>query len=185
MGRYSGKYKGKRGKVDFVEDIIGTEPLAGTYEERAKVAKMLEQEKLLIQDCERKFMEKIRKEREKELLKKLTDKDKWIDICRKIEWLLPYVAEKTTFEYLKQLQEKEPEICQEIMKYLFHPSDIKNLDAYIERIIQIGHGPKNKIKLERVIKIERSIKKIKPKIQIEENGKRIDIGEKITGRKIA
>ena len=187
--RYKGKYKGKRGKIDYIEDIIGTEPLSGTYEDRKKMAKMLKKDDLEREAQERKELQTIRREKLQLLREKLKKEGKnrvrWEDVNRKIEWLLPYVCEPAAHEYLKIIQQKSPEICQQIMKYLFHPEDIKRLDNYIYRVKQVGHGPKNKIKLQRVIKIERAIRKIKPKIQIERDGERIDISQKLRGRQVA
>lgn len=183
MGKHSFK-KPKSAKeaakrVDVVEDIIGTEPLAGTYEARAKQTKMHERERLLVEEWKRKQYEELRKKRADELRKTLEDTTKYHDVLRKIEYIMPYVLEPNAYQYIQNLYEADIKLCQQIMIILFDDYAMTKLDAYVEHIVKTGRGPKNKIKLNYVIRLVRELQGIKPKIEVERDGKRTELGRHI------
>jgi len=176
MGHLHGKYKGKTGKIDTIEDLIGTEELSGTYKGREKNWKIIKHEKRLIADWQEKQMEKIRLKREEEIRVMLADQVKVLDINQKIGFLLPFLLDNDAYRYLFTLRQLEPKICQTIMHYLFSPEDLEKLDIYVEVITKRGYGPKDKISLITVMKIERLIRGTKPKIEVERDGERRRIG---------
>ncbi len=184
MTRLKGKYKGKTGKIDVVEDIIGTEPLSGTYEGREHNWKVIKREKMLIEDWQRKQFEKAREKREKEIRTMMADQITVQNINQKIDFLLPYLLDNDAYRHLNTLRQLEPKLCQHIMHYLFQPKDLQKIDLYVEVITKRGYGPKKKVSLTTIMKIERKIKGIKPKIEVERDGERKTLQETIA-RKIA
>lgn len=184
MAHLKGKYKGKTGKIIVVEDIIGTEPLSGTYKGREHNWKIIKHEKMLIEDWQRKQLEKIREKRENEIRTMMADQIKVTNINEKIDYLLPYLLDNDAYRHINTLRQLEPELCQHIMHYLFQPRDLQKIDLYVEVITKRGYGPKKKISLITIMKIERKIKGIKPKIEVERDGERKTIQETIA-RKVA
>lgn len=185
MARLKGKYKGKTGKIDIIEDIIGTEPLSGTYEGRKQNWKNIQKEKLFIEELRKKKLEEYKKKHEDIIRDTLQDQQKYNQILQKINFLLPFLLTDDAYMYISTLRYLEPNICKRIMHYLFQPDDIRKLDLYVETIRRRGYGPKKRIALNTIIKIERKVKNIKPKIEVERDGKRETFQEKIGARKIA
>jgi len=183
MGKYTGKHKGKRGKIDYIEDIIGTEPLSGTYKERDKMAKKLRNEKMLKKAQEDVYLRGVRKKREEEIMLKLMDVKKNNSIEQKIGYVLKNVLEPSAYEYINIIRQMNQELCHKICYCLFPPDTMLKLDSYVQRILTHG-PPREKIKLSTILKYERAIKGIKPSIKIEEDGIRIDIKDRISGRKV-
>ncbi len=172
MPHLKGKYKGKTGKIDVVEEIIGTEPLRGTYKGRKHNQKIIDREKMLVADFQRKRLEKLRSKREQEIRKTMADQVKVGNMNQKIGFILPYLTDPDAYRYLFTLLQLEPIICQNIMYYLFPPRDLKNLDMYVDVITKKGHGPKKKISLITIMKIERKVRGVKIKVEVERDGKR-------------
>lgn len=185
MARLKGKYKGKTGKIDVIEDIIGTEELSGTYEGRELNWKRIEQERKLAADWQAKQLREARDRKEKELRKTMTDQVKILELNQKIDYLLPFLLDEDAYRYINVLRQLEPKICNVIMHYLFPPNDIEKIDTYVEVITKRGYGPKRKISLATIMKYERHIKKIKPKIEVEIDGERKSLQEAIGARKVA
>jgi len=158
MPRLKGKYKGKTGKIDIIEDILGTEALKGTYEARKRVAKINALEEKQKQAETQKRIEVIKKQREKLLRGKFLDDRKVAEINRKIDFILPFVLEFNAYYYLQRINKEEPEISKTIIKYLFPPSDMGLLDGYVEAIQKRGRGPKNKVTYDTIDRIYRKIK---------------------------
>ena len=185
MPRLKGKYKGKTGKIDVIEDIIGTEPLSGTYKGREHNWKIIEREKRLIADFQKKQLNEARKRREKELRETITNQVLITDLNAKIDYLLPYLLDNDAYRHLNTLRQLEPAICQVIMHYLFPPRELKKIDTYVAVITKRGYGPKRKISLTTVMKYERHIRGIKPKIEVEVDGRRKSLREAVGARKVA
>lgn len=172
-----GKYKGKSGKIDVMEDYIGTEELSGTYEGRKHNWKVIKREKLIRKDIENKAIEAFRKKREDELRAVLVDQGYVEDVNQKIGTLLTWVLMPDAFRYMCMIYATEPKIGQEMMTHLMAPMDVNRLDEYLDAIRTRGHGPKKRITLTTIVKLERKIKKIKGKILVEREGKRTEIKE--------
>lgn len=186
MTKLKGKYKGKSGKIDVVEDYIGTEELSGTYEGRKKNWQIIKHERMLKEDMEVKYLEKLRKAKEDKIRSQLKTIEQYDDINDKIGFLLSYLLEPEAYGYINLLRQAEPEVCKEMMKYLFQPNDINNIDLYVETITKLGHGPKKRIGFTTIMKIYRKVKGIKGKIKIvNKKGEEFDIKELFQGRKIA
>ncbi len=177
MPHLKGKYKGKTGKIDVMEDYLGTEELSGTYEGRKKNWKIIEAENFAKKEIENKTIEAFRKKREDELRKVLEDAGYVESVNQKINTLLTWVLVPDAYRYMCMIYATEPLIGQEMMKHLLSPMDVKSLDIYLDAIRTRGHGPRQRITLTTIVKLERKIKKIKGKVLIERNGKREDIKE--------
>ena len=185
MPRLRGKYKGKSGKIDVVEDIIGTEPLSGTYKGRKHNWKIIERERKLIADLQKKQLNEARKRREKEIRITMANQVLVTGLHQKIDYLLPYLLDNDAYRHLNTLRQLEPTICQTIIHYLFPPKELEKIDIYVEIIAKRGYGPKKKITLDVVMKYERHIRGIKPKIEVEIDGRRKSLQEAIGARKVA
>lgn len=176
MPHLKGKHKGKTGKIIAIEDLIGTEELSGTYEGREKNWKIIKHEKMLIADWQEKQLKAYKDKKEKEIRAMLADQVKVLDINQKIGFLLPFLLDNDAYRHLFTLLQMEPDVCQKMMHYLFSAKDLKNIDMYVDVITKRGYGPKKKISLIRVMKIERKVRGIKPKIEVERDGERRRIG---------
>jgi len=183
MPHLKGKYKGKTGKIDVMEDYLGTEELSGTYEGRKHNWKIIKKERLIRKDIENKAIETFRKKREDELRKQLIDVGYVDDVNRKIGILLTWVLMPDAYRYMCMIYATEPEVGKEMMSNLLSPMDVKSLDMYLDAIRTRGHGPRNRITLTTIVKLERKIKKIKGRILVERDGKRTEI--KNIGRRVA
>ena len=127
---------------------------------------------MLIADWEAKRLEAYRSKKEQEIRKTMADQVKVGNMNQKIGFLLPYLTEPDAYRYLFTLLQLEPVVCQHIMDHLFPPRDLKNLDMYVDVVTKKGHGPKKKISLITIMKIERKVRGIKNKIEVDRNGKR-------------
>lgn len=185
MPRLRGKYKGKTGKIDVIEDIIGTEPLSGTYKGRKHNWKIIEREKRLLADLQKKRLKEIITAKEKKLRETMTNQILVTDLNNKIDYLLPFLLDNDAYRHINMLRQLEPTICQTIIHYLFPPKDIAKIDIYVEVITKRGYGPKKKINLTTIMKYERHIRGTKPKIEVEIDGQRKSFQEAIGARKIA
>ena len=168
-----------------MEDYIGTEELSGTYGGRKQNWKNIEIEKAYVAKLKKKRYEELRKKREDEIRDELTDQKTYQQILNKIDFLLPFLLTTEAYTYISTLRYLEPTITRRIMHYLFQPRDIRNLDLYVETIRKRGYGPKKRITLNTIIKIERKIKDIKPKIEVIKDGERKTLQETIGARKVA
>lgn len=112
------------------------------------------------------------------------DQQQYQRILDNIDFLLPFLLTGEAYAYLHTLRYLEPAITRRIMHFLFQPTDIQNLDLYVEAVRSRGHGPKKRITLDTIIRIERKIKDIKPKIEVQRDGERKTLQETIA-RKIA
>lgn len=185
MGKLKGKHKGKSGKIETIEDYLGTEELSGTYEGRAANWKIIKHEKMLKEDMEIKYLEKLRKIKEDKIRSQLITIDQYADINDKIGFLLTYLLEPEAYGYINLLRQAEPKVCKEMMKYLFSPTDIKNIDIYVEAIAKAGHGPKKRISFITIAKIYRKVKGIKGEIMVKRGDETFDVEEIFSGRKVA
>jgi len=160
MARLKGKYKGKTGRIDIIEDIIGTEVLKGTYDERKHVAKLNKLDDMKKQAETQKQLDLIKKERAKVIKEQLLDRTAVMAIDNKIDFVLPFVLEFNAYYYLNRIRNEEPQVCKQIIKYLFPPSDVHKLDSYVEAIRTKGRGPKNKISYDTIDRIYRKVKEL-------------------------
>ncbi|MCP4651698.1 MAG: hypothetical protein GY853_16675 [PVC group bacterium] len=158
MPRLRGKYKGKTGKIDLIEDILGTEELKGTYDARKKVTKLNLLEEKIQRAKEQEEIDRLKKEREEAVHAKILDNQKVADINRKISFILPFVLEPNAYYYIQRILREDPLTCREIIKYLFPPNDMALIDRYHQAIVHKGAGPKNKITYNTIDKIYRKIK---------------------------
>jgi len=138
-----------------------------------------------VAELKKKRLEELRKKREDEIRDTLMDQQQYQQILNNIDFLLPFLLTSEAYTYLHTLRYLEPAICRRIMHFLFQPTDIQNLDLYVEAVRSRGHGPKKRITLDTIIRIERKIKEIKPKIEVQRDGKRESLQETIGARKIA
>lgn len=176
MPHMRGKNKGKTGKIEQIEEYLGTEELSGTYEGRKHNWKIINAEKLVKAKMEADAVAAYRKKREGEIRKVLVDTGYVEEVNRKIGLLLTWVMNPDAYRYLCMIMATEPLVCQEMMKHLILPMDIKRLDEYLDAIRTRGHGPIKRITLDTVIKLERQVKKIKAKIMVERDGRRRELG---------
>jgi len=184
MPKLKGKYKGKTGKVDLIEDHLSTEELAGTYEVREKTAKILRNDRMLQAEQDRLIMKGFRDREMARINEALTDINMVKMINQQVEFLLLHTMEEDAFLYLNEIRNKDTELCYKITYALVPPADMRRLGDLCARLI--SHGPpKNKIKKDYVIRLERAFKGIKPTVEIERDGVRETIGERFQGRKIA
>jgi len=177
MPHLKGKYKGKTGKVVVIEDIIGTEELSGTYEGRKRNWKVIEAEKIAKKEMENRAIEAFRQKRENELRTQLVDAGYVDEVNRKVGILMTWVLMPDAYRYLSMIMATEPEVCRKMMTHLLSPMDVKSLDIYLDAIRTRGHGPKKRITLNTIIRLERKIKKIRGKIFIDRDGRRTEIKE--------
>jgi len=184
MGKLPPKYKGQSNKYTLLEDIIGTEPLKGTYEERKKVTREIEKQEAIRQEWLIKEAEALIKRKREELNKRLEDTEKLEMINTQMSFVLYNMLEPAAYTFLDYLRVNEPEVCSAIIKIIFPDSDMVRLDEYVRLINRKGR-PKRQIQYVYLQKLYRKIKNIKPTIQIEEDGKRVDISEKFSPRKVA
>jgi len=160
MPRLRGKYKGKTGKIDLIEDILSTEELKGTYDDRKRVAKLNKLEDMKKQAETQKQLDLIKKEREKIIKEQLLDRTTVMAIDSKIDFVLPFVLEFNAYYYINRLRNEDPQACKQIIKYLFPPNDIHKLDSYVQAIQTKGRGPKNKISYDTIDRIYRKVKNL-------------------------
>ena len=186
MGKYTGKRKGKRGKVEFIEDYLGTEELSGTYEERAKTAKLLKQDRMLREARERKEDEywRLREERERKLKQQIDDVQKIQDVQNKLTYILWNSLEEDAYWYLDNLRITNPELCYKLVYCIIPPEEMKMLDGYVSEIQKHGPPPE-KVKLSYLIALEKAITGRETKIEVERDGERTNLKTFITGRKVA
>lgn len=186
MGNFKKRSVGKTGKVDVIEDIIGTEELKGTYEVREQTAKLLKQDKMIREAREKKFdeMMQLRERKRKELEELAENEKKFRDINMRLTYVLYHTLEPDAYQYLDYLRRNNQDLCHKIIYCIVPPKEMRMLDAYVSEIQK--HGPsKEKIKLEYIIALEKAITGRKSKIEVERDGERISIDEAIRGRKVA
>ena len=163
------KYKGKTGRIDFIEDYLGTEALKGTYEIRKNTQRMYDQEKAFVDKYNADKINTLRKAKMEELVNKVTDQKKIEEMNWKMTFTLYNVLMPDAYKFLDKLRENDFEICDKIVRYIIPNDDMARLDAYVDRIR--SHGPpKTRINLATIIKYYRHFKGIKGKITIKEKG---------------
>ena len=162
MGKRTGKFKGKTGKVDFIEDYLGTEELAGTYEQREKVGKMIEREREWVEAYNKKKMEQLQKRKEEldRLELAVQQQAEAEQIWHKCDWVLKCCMEPRAYEFYDGLKETEPYVYRYMFKFLFQPQDIAQIDKYIEALQKKGVRPKEIIKYDIVPKLDFSLEKV-------------------------
>ena len=184
MPKLKGKYKGKTGRVDLIEDQLSTEELAGTYEVREKTAKILRNDRMLRAEEDRVIMKGFRDREEARFKEVVGNLDMVKMINQQVEFLLLHTMEEDAFIYLDEIRYRDNELCNKITYALVPPEDMRRLGDLCARLI--SHGPpKNRIKKDYVIRLERAFTGRKPKVEIERDGVRESIGERFQGRTVA
>ncbi len=176
--------KAKSGKVDVIEDLVDLDVPDDFYEKRDAMAKQLAIDKAKRAAQDRKVEKIFRERRRKALEAQLLDRDQIEAIQLKVEFLLREILDPAAFEYLNIIREKDNILCHKICYALFPPKDMRRIDDLYQRAVRHGYKGK-KIDLTTIIKYERAFKGIKPKMEVERDGKRIDIREQIGARKVA
>ncbi len=168
MPHLRGKNKGKSGRVDLIEDILGTEALKGTYKDRAKLTKMNAREAKLIRERENKRLKEILAAKEKMLRQNLFNSEKVKHVNEIISFILPYTLDPDAYVEMNRLSIVEPSVCKTIIKYLFPPQEFLQIEKYAETITSKGHGPKTKVTLKTIkriyVKIKENVDKIGRKV---------------------
>ena len=142
-------------KADFIEDIIGTEPLSGTYKSRARMAKILDHEKRL---QEHQYLESLRKKKEEYLKNQLEASEKLKYIDQNIGYVLGMLLEPDARQYLNNLRVNENSLCNKIVYALIPPNQMMKLDSIVEAL-QVKGSPKKLIKLSWILKLEAAFRK--------------------------
>lgn len=171
----------KDGKRDFIEDIMGSEPISGTDEVRDRTAKILAIDRAERVKKDRSALEYFRQRRKAAIRSQLLSKEQVVLINKQIQYVLWYCCEPAAYEYLNLIRQRDNELCHKICYALFPPEEMKRLDGMVDRIYHHG-PPKKKITLTTIIKYERAFKGIKSKIEVERDGERTEI---FKARKIA
>lgn len=176
--------KAKEGRADFIEDIIDLDMPADFYEKRDEMAKQLAIDRANRKKAEAQVLENFRQKRLKRIQEQMLSQKQIETINDMVEYLLINICEPDAFRYLNEIRKKDNELCKKITYALFPPKVMKDLHKYVTRVY--SHGPpKEKITLLTIQKYERAFKGKKPKIEIERDGERTEIGEKFRGRKVA
>ena len=161
--------EGKSGKRDFIEDILGTEELSGTYEERDKMTKMLEKEKRWVAEYNRK---KLQRETDKENEYLRQDRIKqFVKINQHIEFILRNTLQKDAFQFLNELRNKAPQVCWKIIRCILPPEE--QLGMLSEMIMK--KGPNLMITKEQILHVYRFVTGTKQKIEVVRDGERKQI----------
>jgi len=173
--------RARDGKIDLIEDQLGTEELKGTYEDRDKAAKILAIDRAMQAEKDRLIMKGFRDREEARLQEILSNQEIIKSINQQIEFLLYNTMEREAFMYLDEIRYRDNELCNKITYALVPPEDMNRLTSLCQRILDHG-PPKNKIQKDWVIRLERAFTNRKPKVEVERDGKREGLLE---GRKFA
>jgi len=166
-------------KADFIEDIIGTEPLSGTHDIRKQTAKVLEKDRAVREWKHQQILKKF-KIQEEEALKELKKKEDLVLMNRRVEYLLYHLCEPKAFEYLNWLRNNNPKLLHMILYCIIPKKDMENLENYCARIFYLlkeGKKPPEKIKMDYIVRLMRAITGTKAKIEVERDGKRTEVSE--------
>ena len=170
--------KAKDGKIDLVEDILSTEELKGTYEDRMKADKVLALDRAAREEAHRMKLREFRKQEVEAMMKQMPTKDDIAMMNARVEYLLYYLCEPDAFEYLDYLRNNNNKLCHQLVYCLFTKEHLepKWLESACARIYTHG-APNYKITMETVVKFMKAITGRKTKIEVEEDGVRKEFGK--------
>lgn len=144
----------RKQKADFIEDIIGTEILSGTYKGREKMTKMLDHEKRLQEHA---YLEELRKKKEEYLEGQMAEAEKLKYIDGNIGYVLGMLLEPNALQYLNNLRLTDNSICHKIVYALIPPKEMMKMDKIVEAL-QIKGSPKKLIKLSWILRLEKAFR---------------------------
>lgn len=171
--------KAKSGKVDIIEDTIGTEVMKGTYEDRDKTAKLLAIDKAHQLEAHRKQLREFRRQEIEAWQAQLPTKEEEELMQRRVEYVLLHLCEPNAFEYLDHLRNVNHQLCKRIVFCLLREDKIMDrLPEICARIFKHG-APKKRITMKTIATWEKAITGKKTKIEVERDGKREEFGRHI------
>ena len=180
------KFKGKTGRVDFIEDIIptseGEEIIRETYHEREKQWKWADFEKKQVLDA---WKEKYRQARETDLRNELESKNKLDLLNRKMTWLLEQTLTPEAYEWLDALRVHDPACCDTIVRVIIDDEAMAAIDYIIHVVHTAGGTPADqRINLADLVKYWRKLKGIKSKIMVKDkDGNETSLSDYVRGSK--
>jgi len=172
--------KAKSGKIDTIEDVLSTEELKGSYEERDKTAKILAIDRAHQLDAHRMKLREFRRQEVEAYQAQLPTKEEEELIQRRVEYVLLHLCEPRAFEYLSYLRIHDHQLCKRVVFCLLREDRIMDrLEEICARIFKHG-APKKKITMKTIVKWMRAITGRKTKIEVERDGKREEFGIHLT-----
>jgi DNA-binding TFAR19-related protein (PDSD5 family) len=97
----------------------------------------------------------------------------------KIDFVLRVVLAPDAYEYLKKLEESDPNVYQRIYNELISQDVVQNID-YLVYMIQRRGGVPRKIPKDVIVYLERQIKGIKSRIKVKRGDDIMDLGSYLT-----
>ncbi len=97
----------------------------------------------------------------------------------KIDFVLRVVLAPDAYEYLKKLEESDPNVYQRIYNELISHDVVQNID-YLVYMIQRRGGVPRKIPKDVIVYLERQIKGIKSRIKVKRGDDIMDLGSYLT-----
>lgn len=161
----------KSGKRDLIEDILSTEELAGTYEARDKMAKMLEAEKRWVKEYHRKRAEVLQKKQQDQINE--ANRFKAENINRYIEFILYNTLDEEAWEFMCKLRLENQDLCHKLVRWFLIPPE-EELNKLVQLILK--YGPQRAIGKISLLKMIYKIRGYEQKIERgEKGGKRTEI----------
>ncbi len=102
-----------------------------------------------------------------------------VSISDKIDFVLKVVLAPDAYNYLNKIKEREPHVYQKVYGELISPDVVTSID-YLISIIQRRGGIPRKIPLDAIIYLERKVKGIRSKIQVQRGNEIMDLGSYLT-----
>lgn len=97
----------------------------------------------------------------------------------KIDFVLRVVLAPDAYEYLKKLEDSDPNVYQRIYNELISHDVVQNID-YLVYMIQRRGGVPRKIPKDVIVYLERQIKGIKSRIKVKRGDDIMDLGSYLT-----
>lgn len=97
----------------------------------------------------------------------------------KIDFVLRVVLAPDAYEYLKELEDSDPNVYQRIYNELISHDVVQNID-YLVYMIQRRGGVPRKIPKDVIVYLERQIKGIKSRIKVKRGDDIMDLGSYLT-----
>lgn len=144
----------RKPKADFIEDIIGTEKLSGTYKSRERMTKILDHEKRLQEHA---YLEELRRKKEEYLKGQMAAAEKLKYIDQNLSYVLGMLLEFDALQYLNHLRLTENSLCNKIVYALVPPKQLMKLDSIVEAL-QVKGAPKKLIKLSWILRLEKAFR---------------------------
>ena len=172
--------KAKSGKIDVMEDLLSTEEMKGTYEERDKTSKLLAIDRAHQLEAHRMRLREFRRQEIEAYRAQLPTKEEEELMQRRVEYVLLHLCEPRAFEYLSYLRIHDHQLCKRVVFCLLREDNIMSrLEEICARIFKHG-APKKKITMRTIVKWMKAITGKKSKIEVERDGKREEFGIHLT-----